>query len=303
MKTTQSIAIFLSMAALAFLPLDTLAQQGYQPSNQWANQQGNQAGNGISMTIYPVVRNADGNQYLITPSGKQVTVPGLVIAPNANQVSVYRDQANHFWYTAMNGQQVAVTPEQLEAAQAQINMQSGGGNMPQQMTAPQSYYNSNPSYASGYNGIPYGTPVNFDAPGQYSYMAPSGTKQFVTPTPQTSTQFNQWQQQVPYGQQQQAQGSPQMPGGAQMQGAQQSQSSAQNQGGDSRMDRRRKNRAERLENRSKEQASDAANDQASADQKMQSGQTLGTGFSSRRSAREERRSKREERRADFLNGN
>lgn len=290
------------MAALAFLPLDALAQQGYQA--------GNQAGNGISMTIYPVVRHADGNQYLITPSGKQVTVPGLVIAANANQVSVYRDQANHFWYTAMNGQQVAVTPEQLEAAQAQINMQSGGGNMPQQMMAPQSYYNSNPSYASGYNGIPYGTPVNFDAPGQYSYMAPGGNRQFVTPTPQTSTQFSQWQQQVPYGQQQQAQGAQPIQGGQPMQsaqqmqgGAQQAQNSAQNHGGDSRMDRRRENRAERLENRSKEQASDAANDQASADQKMQSGQTLGTGFSARRSAREERRAKREERRADSLNGN
>lgn len=289
MNRTQTIAIFLSMAALAFLPLDTIAQQGIQQGIQQGyqpvNQSSNQAGNGISMTIYPVVRQADGNQYLITPSGKQVTVPGLVIAANANQVSVYRDQANHFWYTAMNGQQVAVTPEQLEAAQAQINMQSGGGNTPQQMMATQSYYNSNPSYASGYNGIPYGTPVNFDAPGQYSYMAPGGNKQFVTPTPQTSTQFNQWQQQVPYGQQQQAQ------------------SSAQNQGGESRMDRRRENRAERLENRSKEQASDATNDQASVDQKMQSGQTLSTGFSSRRSAREERRSKREERRADFLNGN
>ncbi len=292
MKPTQSAAIFLAMAAMTLLPLGTQAQQGNQQGNQLGNQpayqgyqSGNQGGNGISMTIYPVVRKADGNQYLITPSGKEVTVPGLVIAPNANQVSVYRDLANHFWYTAMNGQQIAVTPEQLEAAQAQINMQSGGGGMSQQMMAPaQSYYNSTPTYAGGYNGIPYGTPVSVEGPGQYSYMAQGGNKQFVTPTPQTSTQFNQFQQQVPYGQ------------------SQQGQSSAQNSGGESRMDRRRENRAERLENRSKEQASDAKNDQASADQKMQSGQTLGTGFSARRSAREERRSKREEKRADRLDG-
>lgn len=286
MKRSQGIAILLSMAALACLHLDTKAQSGYQQ------------GGGISMTIYPVVRKSDGNQYLITPSGKQVTVPGLVIAPDANQVPVYRDQANHFWYTAMNGQQVAVTPQQLEIAQAQINAQSGGGGGPQQMMAPaQSYYNSTPSYAGGYNGIPYGTPINMEGPGQYSYMAPGGNKQFVSPTPQISAQMNQWQQQVPYGQQQQMQGASQMQGGSQMQG------STSQHGGQSHMDMRRERRGDRLESRSQNQAHNATSDQQYADSKMQAGQTLGTGISARRSAREERRSKREERRADSLNGN
>ncbi|MBZ0184677.1 MAG: hypothetical protein K8F91_00395 [Candidatus Obscuribacterales bacterium] len=261
------------------------------------------------MTIYPVVREADGNQYLITPSGKQVTVPGLGIAGNATQVSVYRDQSNHFWYTDMNGKQVAVTPEQLEAAQAQINAQSGGGAMqPQMMPPTQSYYSSTPSYAVGFNGIPYGTPIRMEAPGQYSYMAPGGNKQFVNPTPQTSAQLNQWQQQVPFGQQpnlgSMQGGQQQMQGGSQqMQGAQQMQGSAQQHSGDSRMDKRRERRAERLEDRSKNQASNASNDQSAADSKVQSGQALGAGFSARRAAREERRAKREDRRADFLNGN
>ncbi len=284
MKLSQSIAIFLSMAALAFVPLNSEAQ----PVNQANN-------SGISMTIYPVVRQPDGNQYLITPSGKQVTVPGLVIAPNATQVSVYHDLANRYWYTAMNGQQVPVTPEQLEAAISQINAQSGGGGMPPQMMPPaQSFYNSTPAYAAGFNGIPYGTPINMEGAGQYSYMAPGGNKQFVTPSPQTSIQLNQWHQQVPYGQQPYA-GAPQS--------AQQMQSSASQSGGQSRMDMRREHRAERLENRSQNQASNASSDQQYADSKMQAGQTLGTGMSARRSAREERRSKREERRAENLQGN
>jgi hypothetical protein len=288
-----------------------LAAVGNFAANPVAAQVPQTGNNGITMTIYPVVRHADGNQYLITPSGKQVTVPGLGIAPDATQVSVYRDQANHFWYTNLNGQQVAVTPEQLEAAQSQINAQSGGGGMPPQMMPPaQSFYSNTPAYAGGYNGIPYGTPVNMDGPGQYSYMTPGGNKQVITPTPQMNGQFNQWQQQVPYGQQQNfgapqsmPQGAPQMQGSSQQGSSQQMQGSAQQNGGDSRMDRRRERRAERLEDRSKNQASNAANDQAFADQKMQSGETLGTGMSARRSAREERRSKREERRADFLNGN
>ena len=253
------------------------------------------------MLIYPVVRGADGNQYLITPSGKEVTIPGLGIAPNATQVSVYRDQANHFWYTNMNGQQVAVTPQQLEAAQVQLNAQPSGGAMPPQMQPPtQSFYNSNPSYSSGFNGIPYGTPISMEGPGQYSYMVPGGNKQFVTPTPQTSAQLNQWQQQVPYGQQQNVGA---MQGGLQMQGGQQMQGQQANQGGLSRMEMRRERRAQRLESRSRNQATNASNDQEFADSKMQKGETLGTGFSARRSAREERRSKREERRAEFLEGN
>lgn len=286
MKNLLSTALLLAMATFAFPHLDAKAQSASSTGN-----------NGISMTFYPVVRGNDGNQYLITPSGKQVTVPGLGIAANATQVPVYRDQANHFWYTDLNGQQIAVTQEQLGAVQAQINAQSGGNGMPPQMMPPtQSFYNSTPSYAGGYNGIPYGTPIQMEGPGQYSYMAPSGTKQFVAPTPQTTGQFNQWQQQVPYGQQ---------PGAQSMQGASQTQiqGSAHSQGGNSRMDRRRDHRAERLDNRAKNQRSNATSDQAFADSKMQSGETLGTGASARRSARETRRAHREERRADFLKSN
>ncbi len=300
MKRSLCISLMVSITSLSFLHPDAKAQSSPATGNP-----------GISMTIYPVVREADGNQYLITPFGKKVTIPGLGISPNATQVSVYRDLSNHFWYSNMNGQQIAVTPEQLNAAQAQINSQSGPGGMPpQMMPTAQSFYNSSPSYAGGYNGIPYGMPMTMEGPGQYSYMAPGGNKQFVTPTPQTSGQLNQWQQQVPYGQpsnlgamqglQQQAQVAPQQ---IPQQTPAPQQASAQKKGGESRMDKRRDHRADRLDNRSQNQARNASNDQSYADSKMKSGETLGTGITSRRSAREERRSKREEKRADFLQGN
>lgn len=285
MKNSVNILLLLAVTTLLCSEFDAQAQVGAQTGS-----------NGITMTIYPVVRQPDGRQYLITPSGKQVTVPGLGIAPDATQVSVYRDQTNHFWYTNLNGQAVAVTPEQLETAQMQINAQSGSGSVPPQMVpSPHSYYSATPSYAGGYNGIPYGTPINMDGSGRYSYEAPGGNRQFVTPTPQI---MNQWQQQVPYGQQPnyEAQSPGQAAPQSQMQGSAQAH-------GESRMDRRREHRAERLENRSKDQASNAQSDQQFADSKMQSGETLGTGFRSRRSAREERRSKREDRRAERLDGN
>src|SRR5215470_17552436 len=90
------------------------------------SQSSNQSGaSGISMIMYPVERGSDGLQYLITPAGHRVHIPGLGIAPDAAQVSVYRDQSNHFWYTNLKGQVTAVTPEQLDFASAQINEQSG----------------------------------------------------------------------------------------------------------------------------------------------------------------------------------
>jgi hypothetical protein len=282
MKSSLRLAFVLSLALSAGLCLDIQAQSG-QP----------RGANGISMTIYPVVRGSDGHQYLITPSGKQVTVPGLGIAQNATEVSVYRDQANHFWYTNIKGQQIPVTPVQLEAAQAQINAQSTGVMPPQTTPPPKSYYNSTPSYAAGYNGIPYGTQVNMDGPGHYSYTAANGNKQVVSATPQISAQLNQWQQQVPYGQDRSG-------GAQQMHGS--SYSSDRERGGQSRMDARRGRRADRLDNRSQNQASYASSNREHADSNMESGQVLGTGIRSRRSGREQRRSNREDRRADRLNG-
>jgi hypothetical protein len=293
MKKSSRISLLLSLSLVLGLDLASSAQVGNQ-----AGSPGNISTNGITMMLYPVVRGADGNQYLVTPSGKQVTIPGLALAANATQVPVYRDNANNFWYTNMNGQQVAVTPQQLEIALQQINAQSQAAMPPQMMPAPQAYYSSNPAYAGGFNGIPYGTPINMEGPGQYSYMDQTGNKQFVSPNPQITPQLNQWQQQFPYGQQPSAAATQSgMPQGA----AQPAQGNSSSSHGTSRMEMRQERRAERLEDRSKNQATNAQNDEKYADQKIEDGQTLGTGFDARRAARENRRSKREERRADWLN--
>lgn len=274
MKCPLRISLVLSLSLLSILYLDCNAQGGSQAGN-----------NGISMLIYPVVRGADGNQYLITPSGKQVTIPGLQLAPNATQVTVYRDNANHFWYTNMNGQQVAATPQQLEIAAAQINAQSQGAMPPPIMPPAQSHYATNPTYASGYNGIPYGTSINMDGPGKYSYMDQSGNRQYIAPNSQNSAQFNQWQQQVPYGQQQACQGN-----------------TSKSSSSTSRMEMRHDRRANRLQSRSQNQAREADADQQYANEKIDNGQTLGTGFRGRKAARENRRSNREERRAERWDG-
>src|SRR5215470_18463351 len=102
------------------------------------SQSSNQSGaSGISMIMYPVQRGNDGLQYLITPAGHRVHIPGLGIAPDAAQVPVYRDQSNQFWYINLKGQPTAVTPQQLEWAAAQISKQSGAPPaMPSHSSAP-----------------------------------------------------------------------------------------------------------------------------------------------------------------------
>lgn len=293
MKKSSRISLLLSLSLVLGLHLPSTAQVG-----NLAGSPGSNSSNGITMMLYPVVRGADGNQYLLTPTGKQVTIPGLALAANATQVQVYRDNANNFWYTNVNGQQVAVTPQQLEIALQQINAQSQATMPPQMVPPPQAYYNSNPAYAGGFNGIPYGTPINMEGPGQYSYMDQGGNKQLIAPNAQITPQLNQWQQQVPFGQQPTAT-APQS--GVPQSGAQQAQGNSSTSHGTSRMEMRQERRAERLEDRSKNQASNAQADEQYADKKIQDGQTLGTGFEARRAARENRRSKREERRADWLN--
>src|SRR5271170_2796534 len=60
----------------------------------------------VSMCIYPVVKGADGKQYIVTKSGVQVHVPGLGIAPDAKQIELYSDAHKNFWYVNKKGQTV-----------------------------------------------------------------------------------------------------------------------------------------------------------------------------------------------------
>jgi len=89
----------------------------------------NSPANQISMSIFPVERGADGQQYIITKAGYKVTVPGLGIAPNANEIAVYKDNANNYWYVDKNGATQKVTHDQLQWTLAQINQQQAQRNM------------------------------------------------------------------------------------------------------------------------------------------------------------------------------
>src|ERR1700733_11719595 len=79
--------------------------------------------NGVTMSVYPVERGADGQQYITTPKGFKVTVPGLGIAPDATEVAVYRNDKNEFWYVDRKGVTQPVSHEQLQWTVAQIQHQ------------------------------------------------------------------------------------------------------------------------------------------------------------------------------------
>lgn len=241
----------------------------------------------ISMIMYPVEKDSDGVQYLITPTGNRVHIPGLGIAPNATQVQVFRDQSEHFWYTNTKGQPTAVTEEQLDWARQQINRQSGvpsamanqnsgqgydQGNPPAQLTGnvQGSYYSRNQQFSGGYNGMPYGTPINMGGQGKYYYDDPNGDRQYVSP--QNNAQMNNWQKQVPWD----------------------------HRMGNGPFPVIRGNRADRLGSRSSRQAGDEAEARARAEANWENGNPVAAGMRSRQAGRKERRSNRSERRADRL---
>jgi hypothetical protein len=125
-QTKQQKSLVLQLATTAALALVLLTQQ--TGAYAQAPEQGNGADQ-ISMSIFPVQRGADGKQYIITKAGYQVTVPGLGIAPNANEIAVYRDNANNFWYVDRNGVTQKVSQQQLQWTMAQINEQQQARNM------------------------------------------------------------------------------------------------------------------------------------------------------------------------------
>jgi hypothetical protein len=129
-KPATLLALSLTVSGSAILLMSQVAQaqpygqqMQYAPNQQYAAPQ--QANNQIGMTLFQVTRGQDGNQYVISRSGKPILVPGLNIAPNAQNISVYRDQANNFWYMNQYGQPTKVTETQIQWVESQINPQGG----------------------------------------------------------------------------------------------------------------------------------------------------------------------------------
>ncbi len=78
----------------------------------------------VSMCMYPVVKGPDGKQNIITKAGYEVHIPGLGIAPDANQIALYGDGQKNFWYVDKDGRSVKMTDQQVEWGLAQINQQA-----------------------------------------------------------------------------------------------------------------------------------------------------------------------------------
>ncbi len=112
-----ALMVSLSLALLA-LPFAAQAQQSTQPAQV----------SPITMTLYPVQRGTDGKQYITTKAGYKVVIPGLGIAPNAQQVAAFRDAANNYWYINAKNQPTKLTAEQLQWTVDQMNLQAEAQN-------------------------------------------------------------------------------------------------------------------------------------------------------------------------------
>jgi hypothetical protein len=77
-----------------------------------------------SMCILPIIKGADGQQYIVTRAGYQVNIPGLGVAKDAKEIEVYADGKKHFWYVDRNGRSVKMSDQQVEWGLSQVNVQA-----------------------------------------------------------------------------------------------------------------------------------------------------------------------------------
>jgi hypothetical protein len=77
-----------------------------------------------SMCILPIIKGADGQQYIVTRAGYQVNIPGLGVAADAKQIELYADGKKHFWYVDRNGRSVKMSDQQVEWGLSQVNLQA-----------------------------------------------------------------------------------------------------------------------------------------------------------------------------------
>ncbi len=219
-RITKSTFLAISLAATLSLTFafDVQAQtQDAQPVGQ------------TSMTLYQVVTDNSGQQFVVTKAGPKVPLPGAGLPPGTQQVAIYRDQASNYWYTDRNNSPVEVTAAQLQgylnrlyashqAPQQQQQQQpqqvtnnynsgssssgSGMGMLGTSMAAAggamagaaisNSMYNNNDYY----HGVPYGVPMYRNASNNQAYYRnASGNNVYVNNSEKNAAVMNQWNQQ------------------------------------------------------------------------------------------------------------
>jgi hypothetical protein len=77
----------------------------------------------LSMCIYPVIKDSDGKQYIVTRAGFKVHVPGLGISSQATAIALYGDAEGNFWYVDKKGKTAKMTEKQVEWGLTQFNQQ------------------------------------------------------------------------------------------------------------------------------------------------------------------------------------
>lgn len=199
---TIILAISLAVSLTMTLAIDVQAQNG-QPVGQ------------TSMTLYQVVTDKSGQQYIVTKAGPKLPLPGAGLPPGTKQVAIYRDQANNYWYTDRNGTPVEISAQQLQnylnnlyASQGQEssnnnNSSSGrglgalgtglaaAGGAAAGAAITNSYYNNNDYY----HGVPYGVPIYRAANNKPYYVNTGGNQVYVNNSVNNSSVMNQWNQQ------------------------------------------------------------------------------------------------------------
>ncbi|HEY9731292.1 MAG TPA: hypothetical protein V6C89_05235 [Drouetiella sp.] len=103
-----ALSLFL-VAGVAFSPLPSTAQAPGEPQ--------------VNMILFPVMRDQDNQQYIISRAGYKINIQGVGIAKDAKQIAVYQDNQNNFWYINKKGEPTEVNPEQMQKMQAQIQAQ------------------------------------------------------------------------------------------------------------------------------------------------------------------------------------
>jgi hypothetical protein len=186
----------------------------------------------VGMILFPVQRDQNNRQYIISRMGYKLDIQGVGIAKDAKQIAVYQDNQNNYWYINKKGQPTPVNQTQMAKLSAQIQAQQVNNanpnpnpNQNQNVTinnqAPASSGGgssalgtglaamggamggaaigaamTNSAYSHPYYGVPYGQPI-YKAPssGNYYYKGSSGNNVVVAPTKQTNAMFNQYNQQ------------------------------------------------------------------------------------------------------------
>ncbi|MBC7999252.1 MAG: hypothetical protein IAF58_14980 [Leptolyngbya sp.] len=217
-KKTKAFTLVMSVSAAVFAGYATFAPEAKAQYGQPSGQ--------VSMTLYPVVTNEQGQQYVVTKMGPKLPLPGAGLPPGTTQVSVYRDQQSNYWYTDKTGQPVEVTAAELQQymnrmyASHDSYQQQSQQQQPQQQQPQQQQQQSSGGSAAmtglaaaggaamgaaltnsaydnnyGYHGVPYGVPMYRGAENKPYYMNSGGNQVYVNNSEKNATVMNQWNQQ------------------------------------------------------------------------------------------------------------